>query len=156
MSKNRRFKIILILVEVSRIGLPFLIFTHPLLALICSLLLDNVDGQLFYEAGAKWSYYNTIDKLLDYWWYVFIVLYLWNAPIFGMALVLFLYRSIGQFIGIFRKDEKIYRWFPNILEWFFLLYLLFPHLNVGISLVISLLWSIFVEWLIHKSNAHIV
>lgn len=156
MNKKQHYKLTLVLVETLRIGIPFLVFAHPLIALTSSLLLDNIDGQLFYETGAKWSYYNVVDKLLDYWWYIFIVLYLLNTPIFGIAILLFLYRSIGQFIGIVKKDEKIYRWFPNVLEWFFLLYLLLPHLEIYVSLTISFLWSLFVEWFIHTSNAHIV
>jgi len=155
-NKKLVLKIILIIILLCRIGVPFLIFSYPLPAFLLSVLFDSFDGQLFYLLGFRWHQYNTIDKILDYWWYFFILLFLRGQPVFTIGLILFLYRGIGQIIGIVKKNEKAYLYFPNILEWFFLTNLLFPNSQTFILLLVSISWSLFVEWLMHKSNLHIV
>ena len=156
MNKRKMVRNILMVVILFRIFIPFLIFSKPFLALFLSLILDLIDGQLFYFLKYRWDQYNTVDKLLDYWWYLFIVFFFWGKTTFPIAALLFGYRSIGQFYGILAKREKIYLFFPNILEWFFLTILIFPQAPIILLFTISLLWSLFVEWLIHKSNAHIL
>lgn len=149
MSRKQVILPVLVVIEIGRITLPLLIFSHPVVALGASLIFDSLDGQLFYEAGFRWKIYNTVDKLLDYWWYCFILLFFIQTPDFSIAFVLFSYRSVGQILGIIKQNEKIYTWFPNLLEWYFLLYLLFPSLNQIISLIIIIPWSILVEWVYH-------
>jgi len=156
MSKRKIIKIILTVVLLLRFFLPFLIFSKPLLALFLSLILDSIDGQLFYFLKFRWDQYNTVDKLLDFWWYLFIVFFFWGKTTFPIAVILFTYRSIGQFYGILAKREEVYLFFPNILEWFFFATLIFSKAPIILLLAISILWSLFVEWLIHKSNAHIL
>lgn len=154
--KRNRNTITLTVVIILRICVPFFIFRNPLIAFIFSLILDQADGQLFYNSGYRWEQYNKIDKVLDYWWYLFILIFLWGRSIFPIAAVLLAYRSIGQFLGIVYNKEEAYLWFPNILEWFFLAQLLFSEINIFVALTISVVWALLVEWGIHKSQAHIL
>lgn len=143
-------------VEIGRLCIPLLIFAYPLLAELLSLTLDQTDGQLFYQLGYKWKTYNTIDKMLDFWWYIFILLFLRGSHIFLIASMLFLWRMIGQVWGIVGKNETIYIFFPNLLEWVFVQYVLFPHMSILIMILISGVWSLFLEWAIHKKHIHLM
>src|SRR3989344_4920178 len=108
MNKRKTVRNILMVVILLRIFIPFLIFSKPLLALLLSLVLDMVDGQLFYFLGYRWDQYNKVDKLLDFWWYLFILFFFWGKTTFPIAAILFTYRSIGQLYGILAKREEIY------------------------------------------------
>lgn len=160
MKKNIRLfsnKKALKLIILARVVTPFSIFINPAIAVCLSLFFDGIDGQFFYENKYKWRQYNTMDKVLDLWWYLFLVMYLYssgNSQLF-VALILLLYRCIGQCIGVFLSKENVYIFFPNMFEWFSLL-AIFTHLSLGQNLLISAIFSLFVEWLIHHSNAHII
>ncbi|MCJ7740060.1 hypothetical protein MUP32_01940 [Candidatus Microgenomates bacterium] len=156
MNKKLVLKIILIIILLCRIGVPFLIFSYPLQTFLLTIILDYFDGLLFNLLGFRWYQYNTIDKILDYWWYLFILLFLRGQTVFTIGLILFIYRGIGQFIGIVMRNEKVYLYFPNILEWFFLTNLLFPNSQTNILLLVSISWSLIIEWLIHKSHLHLI
>ena len=149
-------KKIMYLVIGLRICTPLLIFIQPLLALGTSLVLDAIDGQLFFNAGYRWEQYNRVDKILDYWWYICIIIFFWSSALFIPALLFFIFRSIGQALGIILKKEKIYVLFPNILEWFFLLSILFPSVTLGIQIGISIIMAICVEFFIHVKNPHLL
>ncbi|MBI4226005.1 hypothetical protein HY612_02725 [Candidatus Roizmanbacteria bacterium] len=139
-----------------RIIVPFLIFKYPLLAFILSFLLDSIDGQLFFSSGFRWELYNFTDKLLDLWWYLFILIYLQTANVFLLSAILLIYRMTGIIYILISKKERLYIFFPNVLEWFFLIYLIFPQTEIVLALIISFFWAIFVEWLVHISKFHLL
>jgi hypothetical protein len=141
-----------------RLVLPFFIFVSPLLTLFISLIVDNIDGQLFYDAGFRWKTYNKVDKFLDYWWYIFILIYfyVYLPQLFLVALILFVIRTVGQVLGVYLQIEKIYIFFPNILEWFFMLSILLPNQKLEYNLIIATGISLFVEYIIHINNFHLI
>lgn len=159
-------KIFLVIIEILRVFDPLLIFFNPLLASIGSLILDGVDGILFFRAGYKWQTYNLVDKIMDYWWYIFILIYSINLPIFTIILVLFVYRTIGQAIGLVTMKEKYYIFFPNILEWFFDFFIViqlfgFAHLfssgNFNIIILgLSSCIAFYIEWRTHIKRDSII
>ena len=158
-------KTTLILVETSRLIAPFFIFPNPLVPSILVLTLDSIDGSLFYKSGYNWKVYNLIDKLLDYWWYIFIVIYSLSLPIFPIILILFAYRTIGQLLGLLTQNEKVYIFFPNILEKYFYLFVVLTFLGYenlflktvtnSLILIISISISLFTEWAIHKKKIYL-
>ena len=148
-KKNELFPL-LVTVLMCRFLVPFLLFIQPLVAIPLSLLLDAVDGQLFFNSGYKWKMYNQVDKTLDYWWYVFLLIFLIQkhpqASI--IAITLFIVRSLGQFIGVFLSHERAYLLFPNAFEWFAFLIIL-SATRVEWALVISVVTAIVVELWFH-------
>ena len=156
MSKQKKIKVILAVVLFLRLFTPFLIFKQPLLAFVLSQLFDAVDGQLFYNSGFNWKQYNLVDKLFDQWWYLFILFFLLGKSVSLIPLFLLVYRAVGMLYVLVTQKEDAYLLFPNILEWFFLVGLISPNLNMSIALTISLVWALFVEWLIHKSENRII
>ena len=53
-----------------------IIFFSAGLATLTTFLLDYFDGEIVKRAGYTRNFYNLYDKLLDYYWYVFIIIYL--------------------------------------------------------------------------------
>ncbi len=114
-----------VLIEILRFLSPVIIFINPYAAIMISFILDIYDSQLaFWSKMVTWKQYYILDKIFDYWWYFFIVLYSINKPIFLFVIILFLFRGIGQFLTIFRKNEKYLLFFPNLIEPYFLFYLI--------------------------------
>jgi len=112
---------------------PF-IFVSVWVASIVTLLLDTTDGELFKRAHFPYSQYSFYDKILDYYWYVFILAYVFVNQLASkwVFLGLFLHRSLGQAFSVLTKNRKFLFIFPNIFEFFFYFYLLtllFPKLR---------------------------
>ena len=82
-------KLVVYFWELIRLLVPFLIFSNPLLASVLAVFFDEPDYILFYKAGYRWKIYNFVDKMMDYWWYIFITFYSLHLPIVSTILVLF-------------------------------------------------------------------
>ncbi|OGK23417.1 hypothetical protein A3A46_03150 [Candidatus Roizmanbacteria bacterium RIFCSPLOWO2_01_FULL_37_13] len=165
MNKRKKYKILLFLNEFLRLLAPFLIFFNPLMTSVLSLIFDEADFYLFYKSGYKWIYYHIIDKLLDYWWYIFILIYSLDKPIKFFVIILFIYRSLGQFLSIISRNEKLLLLFPNILERYFNIYILLLYL--GFSKVLLESWNIallalgtiiafYIEWINHIKKPYYI
>jgi high-affinity nickel permease len=59
-------------------------------------------------------------------------------------------------LGVYLQIEKIYIFFPNILEWFFMLSILLPNQKLEYNLIIATGISLFVEYIIHINNFHLI
>ncbi len=134
------------------IGVLFL-GLYPIPAYLFCSFLDIIDGQVAYEAGLTWRQYCRYDKLLDYWLYIGILLYSYHLTIFPIILVLFVIRSIGQIIFLNTNKDKYLFWFPNILERFFVLYLIVGGHEI-ILLIIAILITIPHEYIFHIHSSH--
>lgn len=150
-------RVVLAFFMVCRLFVPLLIFVNPLIAWVSSLFFDGFDGQLFWESGINWKVYNAVDKVLDYWWYLFILTYFYleATEFIVIALALLAYRTLGQVVGVVMSYEKAYLVFPNLYEWFFV-FAVIVGLGGWLALGLALLTAMFFEWLIHSSNLHIV
>ncbi len=126
---------------------------YPIPAYLFCSFLDIIDGQVAYEADLSWRQYSTYDKLLDYWLYVGIILYSYRLEIFPIILILFVIRSIGQIIFLVTNKDKYLFWFPNILERFFVLYLIVGGHEI-ILLIIAVLITIPHEYIFHIRSSH--
>jgi hypothetical protein len=102
-----------------------LIFLSPLIVTIINLILDGFDGELFKRGGYARPQYSIYDKILDYWWYVWIIAYVMatDAPAKYLFLILFTYRTIGQILFLIFHEGYILFIFPNIFELVFFYYL---------------------------------
>lgn len=101
---------------------------------IITFLTDLVDGEIFKRAGWTYTKYSICDKILDYYWYIFILAYVFlnNVPAREVFLILFLFRSLGQVLFLLTKKHLFLFLFPNIFEilfFFFLFTSIFPSLN---------------------------
>lgn len=128
MDENKRIKFYTKLVQLNVIFRLFFgptIFFFPHITAIAAFFLDWIDGELFKRAGYERKQYSFYDKILDYYWYVWIVLYVAQTGFVLKELLLFLfvYRSIGQFLYLKFKKGIILFMFPNIFEILFLVLL---------------------------------
>ena len=165
MNNRKIYKTLLFLNESVRLVGPFLIFFNPLLASALSLIFDEADFYLFYKSGYKLIYYHIIDKLLDYWWYIFILIYSLGQPINNFVIILFIYRSLGQFLSIISRNEKLLLLFPNILERYFNIYILLLYLGVSklslgnwniTLLALGTIIAFYIEWINHIKKPYYI
>ncbi len=164
MKKTRLWRLILFLVALGRIIGPFFVFLTPVLVAIVLYFLDSVDGYLAFRSKLTWKQYHLYDKVLDYWWYIFILLFSFDKPIFPIILILFIYRSIGQVLTVLTLNETLLIFFPNILEHYFWFYLA-SFLVGGISflfqwpfqilpLLASFVVAVVIEYMIHYKKQY--
>lgn len=149
-----------LIVAILRIFTPALIFVYPTLAAILNIIvLDGVDGLAFSNAGLSHKSYITYDKLIDFWWYGFIVLFFWTKPLFTIFFLLFLFRSFGHWISIITRKEIWLFYFPAIIEIYFIGFLIalnFPQLKffyqggfIYYSLAFATIIALVREYVIH-------
>ncbi|MFA6532547.1 MAG: hypothetical protein WCT22_00940 [Patescibacteria group bacterium] len=147
-----------------RIIIAPLIFIWPLPAIILSVFLDLIDADFAHKVISK-KLYELIDKNLDLWWFINIIIYSYfNYPDYKIyLLILFTYRLIGQLIYYFSKNREVLLFFPNFFEWVFILIFLgknyFPSILQGktyflISMAIFSV-KIFQEWFLHVADLSI-
>jgi len=137
------------------------IFISPVFASIVNYLLDGFDGELFKRSGYARPKYSVYDKILDYYWYIWIILYIFamNVPAKYLFLTLFLFRSIGQMLFVLTNNGVLLLLFPNIFEKVFLYYLIAeliheeqllmsqPYLQIAVCVIAIL--SIALEYELH-------
>lgn len=145
------------MIAITRIASPFLIFVSPLVGGITNLLLDIGDGPVAYRSKLKWGRYNLIDKLLDNWWYLIITLYMLSSPLRFVFMGLLLYRLLALPIVHLTKNERLYIIFPNVLEWLFYLFIIWPSsANSLAAFVFCLAISLIVEWNTHIGKTSLI
>lgn len=103
---------------------PPLVLVNPIAGTAINLTLDAIDGYVAFRAKLTHQAYHIYDKLLDYWWYLWIVIASRHLAIFPILWITFLFRTPGQFLALLRKNPIYLFWFPNILESFYVGYVL--------------------------------
>lgn len=136
---SRIFKKIALVSSVLRLIFAPIIFISVWFAAIATLFLDTIDGEFFKRAGFSHPRYTFYDKLLDYYWYLFIVVYIFLNNISGkeLFLIFFLFRSCGHALFHLTKNQRYFFFFPNFFEilfYFYLFTLIFPQLALYLQL----------------------
>lgn len=147
-----------------RLTLPLLLWKNVFVASLLILFADWVDGDIFRRAFSSMrnNTYQLIDKSLDLYGYCFALVFTAGSPFFAVFLLLFLWRLVGFFTFLVKRDRKIFVFFPNIFELFFLLYVLtltFPSLKIFLegnhlwaSLFLLTIVKIVWEYLLHVTH----
>lgn len=131
---RKTYRVLAFVSTTLRILLGPAIFLFPTSATLWTFLTDWADGEFFKRAGFTKSRYQTIDKILDYYWYVFILLFILFNPVPQKTLFYFLFgvRTIGQLIYFINRKEEALFFFPNVFEILFYVYVLslvVPRMN---------------------------
>lgn len=122
------------LIVLARLSFPSLIIPYPIFGIIGSIFLDIIDHTILLIVGLEVhkqkgnSIYQIYDKLLDQYYYIFILIHFftnYSVVIKTTALVLFTFRLIGLFIYAVTRKDIIPVIFQNFFENFALLFLFF-------------------------------
>jgi hypothetical protein len=143
------------------------IFLFPRFTAIVSLILDWADGEFYKRAGYDHDQYAIYDKVLDYYWYIWILLYivLTDAPYKPVFIFLFFYRTLGQLLYFLFKKEILFFIFFNAFEIFFFYYLavsvngnvtsLLSPAAVAVALVVIIISVLIREWVLHIAKMNL-
>jgi len=112
-------------IVLARLIVPFFLWKNPFLITVLTVFLDIIDGEFFRFAtfSKNNDVYQKIDKLLDFYWYTFILQYLAGSSLFPLFLVLWGIRLIGNIIYFLRNKREICLLFPNVFENLFFAYI---------------------------------
>ncbi len=155
---NHLQKKLLIFNSIIRTIFPLWVFINPIQGIIIALITDGYDYYLLCRYGKiSNDLYQYQDKILDYYWYVLILIYtyLYIPSIFIQLLLLstFVFRSLGQLIYMLNHNEGIFLYFPNIQEPIFWLWIIYPSLLdqqlLFISVTVIVLIKIIIEYYVH-------
>ena len=109
---------------------PF-IFISPIISTLVIFILDGFDGEIIKRSGYARHEYSTYDKIMDYWWYIWIFIFVLysNVPVKNLFIFLFLYRTVGQLLYLLYRKGIIFFLFPNVFESLFYYYLIATTLH---------------------------
>ena len=111
-----------------------------------------------YQFVDKWldMYYLTIEVIVSWWWA--------NKLARNTSIILYLYRFIGMILFEITGIRKLFFFFPNLFENFFLYYVItekfFPRLvpttKKQLAIVLALLYipKFGQEWMLHYAQLH--
>lgn len=101
-----------------RFILPLFIFSYPLYIVIGATLLDAIDGEFAARRVLTKTRYQYIDKFMDNWWYLCVLIYSYSYfnQYFLLLLILFCYRIIGISLFYRMKKRLMLILFPNFFE----------------------------------------
>jgi hypothetical protein len=153
----------MLIVVLFRLLLSTAILKYPLFGGLCAVILDYHDMRILqYFQSGDLSNYQFLDKLLDLFYLSLeaYVAYNWkNLFARKVAIILFLYRLAGIAIFEITHVEAILVFFPNVFEYFYLVYLLslkvvkkeffFKPAALIVTVVILTLAKIPHEYLLH-------
>ena len=167
MKKFIRYLLYLFVVFL-RIYFPMLFFKyHSAYLVILITLLDVVDAEFASNRVLSKEWYQRMDKMLDLWWYIWILTYvIIYYPIFSVYFVgLFIYRLIGHVLMAMGAERRVLLYFPNFFEYlFFLLFFskaftilnfLTQGNNFYYSLLVIIIFKLSQEYFLHVKKISI-
>lgn len=109
------------LVVVMRLVSGPLILLNTWVTIIFSTFLDIYDGDYASRGGLSIRTYQLVDKLLDEWWYMWLVIYTWLSmrEYWWLLWPLFMYRIFGTVVFFATRKRRILMLFPNVFEYVF-------------------------------------
>lgn len=122
-----------VVVIVIRLIAPFSILRFPVLGVLTCAVIDGFDHEYL---GIS-EYYQIIDKWLDLYYlaFAFYVSRTWQDQIARkLAKYLFIYRAVGCVVLTVTNLEWTLILFPNLIEMFFVFYMLYVHISKSTQL----------------------
>ena len=155
MKSKDFFKIVYYVSTFIRIFSLVFFFIDPLLGWGVCFLLDAFDYTFSLRFMSSYDEYQNIDKVLDLLSRVYLVFiaYFFSWPYIWIFVLLFLLRLIGDIFYFCTRKEEYFFYFPNIIEFFFPLFILIlPSISgkkVVFILIISTIAKIVQEYVAH-------
>lgn len=164
----------LVVVVALRVLVPVLIFKWRIVGVLLAALADALDvvlidfiGYQLGETSGFGNHYQFFDKWLDMYYLVFalIVSFSWkNALAKNTSIFLFGYRLLGLILFEITGIRKLFFFFPNLFENFYLFYAIadrfsprfVPKTLSRLLLILFLLYipKLIQEWALHYAELH--
>lgn len=156
--------IVSVVIIIVRLLLPLTILRWPLGGTIACIIADTFDHYALRAAGFglfSGGHYQVLDKILDTWYLCFllIVMLRWKNPLARRTgIVLFVVRFVGFAVFEISGWRPVFVIFPNVVEYFFLLWTIilkwFPRFRLtrrrlAIILVLVTIPKLYQELMMH-------
>jgi len=135
-----------------------LFLINPLLGWLIGFIIDTLDYAAALRGGIKYLNYQKIDKTFDILFLIYILIsaFYFHFPDLWIFVLFFILRLIGSLLFYLTKSAKYLIYFPNVLEFFFPIYIVYLHQNIDnkliviILLIICLIIKLGHEYLLHS------
>lgn len=162
------FELLQIILVGLRFVVPPLMLWFPIPGVLATLFLDVVDGDLLGWLGMSEESYQFIDKIADFYGYIFMMILGLNWPIRNILAILLTYRTVGQLLFLITNERLVLLLFPNFFEALVLVFIGLMMWRRGVESAYqtyrTYLWQIWVliitlkilnEWQLHFAQISI-
>lgn len=111
-----------VVIVLLRFLVPPLMLLFPFFGFVATIFLDVVDGDILGFLGMSEAQYQFIDKVADYYAYIFMLVMAWKWPIRNLLIGLLAFRGIGQALFFLTQERVMLVFFPNFFELLLLVY----------------------------------
>lgn len=156
---------VLLFIILLKFLIPILLLRFPFQAAWGNYILDVIDGDILLYLGIEENTYQIIDKVADYWSYIFMLILGLRWQIRKTIIALFAYRTVGQALFFITGNEIMFFYFQNFLEPLVMIYslILFKQGTEKKAFIVykkhfKLIWAIVLgyklwnEWYLHFAN----
>ncbi len=110
-------KYIIALIIILRVFAALSMFFWPVLGFVFVLTMDFVDGYILkHRCGFSPEPYHRIDKPLDWFDYVVMLIVGLRIEFSILLIIFFIFRLVGQFFYMKTKNPRYFIVFPNLFE----------------------------------------
>lgn len=151
---NKIFYLVLYLIAIIvRLASLLVIIKFPLIGWLLIFIVDSADYLFALRSGLNFKQYQNIDKSLDLLndFYLIIAAIVNHFAYVNIYFFLFFFRVIGELIYFKTRKEIFLVFFPNVIEYFFPLQILFSWSLPGLLLG-ALVLKMPHEWLVHIAH----
>lgn len=155
-----------LLIVTLKLFIPPLMLKFPFFSLWANYFWDVIDGDMLKFLGMSESFYQTLDKSIDLYSYIFMFWLGLRLKIKKLVIGLFIYRLVGQLLFFLIGNELVFFLFQNFLEPLLMIYTLILFVNKGneskaflfykkhqlIIWLVILGYKIWNEWYLHVAN----
>ncbi|HVX92656.1 MAG TPA: hypothetical protein VHA74_00915 [Candidatus Dojkabacteria bacterium] len=141
------------------LGYVFILY-RPLEGILFSILFDILDFEILSIGNIHWKLYNKIEKPVDYFQYIFMLVPAYYTPVFLPYVILLGIRTMGMGAYYIFNSDRVFIIFPNMAEYFLLFYFIFQRLNINISVVswqflaILYIFKLAQEYIMHQKDSN--
>ena len=156
---------LLLFSSVLKFFMPVLLLRFPFQASWGNYVLDVIDGDILLYLGMEENMYQIVDKVADYWSYIFMLILGLRWQIRKTIIALFAYRTVGQALFFITRNELVFFYFQNFLEPLVMIYallllkqgteektFLIYKKHFKLIWVIILGYKLWNEWYLHFAN----
>ncbi|HRN70964.1 MAG TPA: hypothetical protein PLS49_07335 [Candidatus Woesebacteria bacterium] len=143
-------KYIIALIIILRVFAALSMFFWPVLGFVFVLTIDFLDGYILkHRCGFSPEQYHRIDKPLDWFDYVVMLIIGLRIEFSSMLIIFFIFRLVGQLFYMRSKNPRYFILFPNLFEVVYLWIVVLK--NYSITLTISIvIFRLLEELYIHE------
>lgn len=143
-------------IYIPRLLAPFVLYWNPIAGIALIIYLDVIDMRLLKGLGRNLKGYNRLDKTLDFFNNLLVLIYATQFFPATVSLILgglFMIRTLGIVDFLINRNRRSLFYFPNVFFSFFVLYTLLANVwTINLIFAVSFIFQVIFEYIHHVSK----